>query len=114
MQAPITNEELNVVKDVHVRKILANLTSVIAEKDQQIIELRNEITDLKSRVAEQERYTSKDCLIIENLPWNRQSGPLAKQVCEFLRTYLSFNIQPDAFKACHPLSQWRDDKKPPP
>ena len=46
MQAPITNEELNMVKDVHVRKILANLTSVIAEKDQQIIELRNEITDL--------------------------------------------------------------------
>ena len=36
------------------------------------------------------------------------------QVCEFFRTYLSFNIQPDAFKACHPLSQWRDDKKPPP
>ena len=114
MQAPITNEELNMVKDVHVRKILANLSSVIAEKDQQIIELRNEITDLKSRVAEQERYTSKDCLIIENLPWNRQSGPLVKQVCEFFRAYLSFNIQPDAFKACHPLSQWRDDKKPPP
>ena len=83
MQAPITNEELNMVKDVHVRKILANLTSVIAEKDQQIIELRNDITDLKSRVAEQERYTSKDCLIIENLPLNRQSGPLVNQVCEF-------------------------------
>ena len=41
MQAPITNEELNMVKDVHVRKILANLLSVIAENDQQIIELRN-------------------------------------------------------------------------
>ena len=60
--------------------------------------------DLEDRIHEQERYSSKDTLIFENAPiYNDKNCPLADQMCDFLKDYLSFETCPGNFKACHPL-----------
>ena len=48
--------------------ILLKFKEIIQERDSEITLLRNKVADLEARVIEQEIYSSKDCLIIENLP----------------------------------------------
>ena len=48
-------------------KDLLSKTETIKKQNAQIRELRNEVTDLKERISEQEKYSSKDTIIINNL-----------------------------------------------
>ena len=79
----LISKTLNKVTDVHSRDLLNMLINNIREKDTEIVNLRNRVTDLELRVAEQERYTSKDCVIIENLPWKRNNQSLTDHICLF-------------------------------
>ena len=63
--------------------ILLKFNEIIHERDSEITLLRNKVADLEARVIEQEIYSSKDCLIIENLPIEDRNAPLSHQVCHF-------------------------------
>ena len=61
--------------DQHVAKVVTHLfvqidslKSTINKQILAIIDLSNEMTDLKEKVLSQEIYTSKDCFIFTNFP----------------------------------------------
>ena len=110
----LISQTLNKVTDAHSRDLLNMLINNIGEKDTEIVHLMNRVTDLELRVAEQERYTSKDCVIIENLPWKRNNQSLTDQICLLFQQYLNYTIHPRNIKACHPLANWKNDSYPPP
>ena len=62
---------------------LLKFNEIIQERDSEITLLRNKVANLEARVIEQEIYSSKDCLIIENLPIKDRNAPLSHQVCHF-------------------------------
>ena len=57
---------------------------------------------LGQRSALQERYSSKDSLIFEILPWDGKQS-LPEFVTSFLGEYLNFQTNPGNFKACQVL-----------
>ena len=93
--------------------ILLKFNEIIQERDSEITLLRNKVADLEARVIEQEIYSSKDCLIIENLPIEDQKAPLSHQICHFVQKFLSHETRPNNFKACHYLGKWQSNKFPP-
>ena len=54
--------------DPKLFEFLSELVSNINEKDQVITTLQKEVCYLNKKVNELERYSSKDCIIIQNLP----------------------------------------------
>ena len=61
--------------------------------DERILALENRVAKLEERVDECEKYSSKDCLIFENLPIKKPEGKvptLKHQVCDFLLKYLNW------------------------
>ena len=103
----------NSVNDPQFKLILTTLCNEIKARDTVIGNLKSKIESLEERISTQEQYTSKDCIIFENLPLIRSEKPLSHQVCDFLRDYLNFYTTPSNFKACHLLSKWDNIKKPP-
>ena len=76
---------------------------MITHQNKKIIELENEVTDLKTRVQLQERYSSKDCLTFYNFPVNTSSPILSEHMCEAIKRYFQYSLEPTDFKACHVL-----------
>ena len=54
-------------------KVLKQKTETISNQTGETVRLKNENTKLKEKLSEQERYSSKDCVIIENAPFNSNS-----------------------------------------
>ena len=52
--------EIKCIENTNVSTILAKLYALILEKDSEILELRNKVTNLEERITEQEIYSSKD------------------------------------------------------
>ena len=92
---------------------LLKFNEIIQERDSEITLLRNKVADLEARVIEQEIYSSKDCLIIENLPIEDRNAPLSHQVCHFFQKFLNHETRPNNFKACHYLGKWQSNTFPP-
>ena len=92
---------------------LLNKTETIKKQNAQIRELRNEVTDLKERISEQEKYSSKDTIIINNLPL-LQVADLVSSVLYFFKTFLDIQLLREDLKACHFLGKCSDINKPPP
>ena len=92
---------------------LLNKTETIKKQNAQIRELRNEVTDLKERISEQEKYSSKDTIIINNLPL-LQDADLVSSVLYFFKTFLDIQLLREDLKACHFLGKCSDINKPPP
>ena len=104
---------IEALKNKEIASVLTKFTEIIAEKEGEIISLRNRVTDLEQRVSEQEIYTSKDCIIIENMPHLNMNLHLQEQVCLFFEKYLGFTTNAYNIKACHYLSRWRNERYPP-
>ena len=66
--------------------ILLKFNEITQERDSESTLLRNKVADLEARVIEQEIYSSKDCLIIENLPIEDRNAPLSHQVWHFFKS----------------------------
>ena len=71
-------------------KDLLSKTETIKKQNAQVRELRNEVTDLKERITEQEKYSSKDTIII-NLPLS-QDADLVSSVLYFFKTFLDIQL----------------------
>ena len=77
------------LKHPGIKNILSPFLTELT-KDERILVLSNRVAELEERVDECEKYSLKECLIIENLPVVKTRGnvPLLKQqVCDFLHTY---------------------------
>ena len=81
-------KEIKCIEITHLSTILAKIYAIIREKDSEILELRNKVTNLEERITEQEIYLSKDSIIIENLPLNHSKESLLEQVCHFFDKFL--------------------------
>ena len=103
-------QQIDQVDDPKLKIILQNLTKLLKEKDERIVTLENKVTDLEIRMSEQERYSSKDCLIVYNPPVTNE-GNLWVEMAAFFSSYLDYECTPDLFKACHPLGNFNTAKK---
>ena len=74
--------------------ILLKFNEIIQERDSEINLLRKKVADFESRVIEQENYSSKDCLITENLPIEDRNAPLSHQVCHFFKISSTMRLVP--------------------
>ena len=104
---------LKKISDTNVRQTFDKLLTDLGKKDEIILDLANKVDDLEQRVSAQERYSSKDCLILENLPIVNNQVPLSHQVCNFLAQFLQYKTSPSNFKACHLLGTWKNINYPP-
>ena len=105
-------ETLKLVEDKHCRNLLAELFRTLELKTNRIRCLEDKVEVLENQVAEQEKYSSKDCIIIENMPIHRSNEPLSHQNCRFLQTHMDHLTTPAIFKAGHFLEKWRNDRFP--
>ena len=72
-------------------------------KDHQNKTLQNKVSEPELRITAGEKYSSKDCLIMENMPVKDPMFPLSHHVCDFLKYILNFGTDTCNFKACHYL-----------
>ena len=101
---------IEALKNKEIASVLRKFTGIIAEKESEIISLRNRVTDLEQRVREQEKCTFKDCFIIKNMSYLDMKRHLGEQVCLFFERCLGFTTYAYNIKACHYFSRWRDEK----
>ena len=104
-------QALSEVKDSSTKQFIEFLLSEYNKKSQEIITLKNEICTLEQRITLQEWYSSKDCLIFENLPWDDKEY-LPNFITHFLSEYVNFLTNPENFKACHVLGSDRKNTPP--
>ena len=67
------------------------------------MKLKNEVTSLEERLCEQGRYSSKDCIIFENAPFDLNN--VRYSICEFLDKCLQIKVKPCDIKVCHPINK---------
>ena len=72
--------------------------------DKKFMEFGDFGKELDQRLREQERYSSKDSIIINNPPYNpRDNEKLISNTINFFKTCLDIELQCASFKACHLL-----------
>ena len=98
-------KDIESFEDPKIRRVLLQLYGNLLVKEEEIIVLQSRVTELETRVLENEKYMSKDCLIFENMPRTDDSMTLSQQGCEFLKICLNHNTNPANFKACHELGR---------
>ena len=108
-----TEQLVESLQNDSLKYIMGNLLKLSIEKDKTIEQLQAKIGELEDRLLQQERYTSKDCLVFENLPMNH-CDKLDIQVQNFLRQYLNYTVPLKNMKAGHLLRSWKNSKYPPP
>ena len=79
MKMDLANE-IKCIENTNLSTILAKLYALKLEKDSEILELRKKVTNLEERITGQEIYSSKDSIIIENIPLNHSKESLSEQV----------------------------------
>ena len=97
-----TEQLVESLQNDSLKNIMGNLLKISIEKDKTIEQLQAKKGELEDRLLQQKRYTSKDCLIFENLPMNH-SDKLDIQVKKILRQYLKYTVPLKNMKACHLL-----------
>ena len=90
-----------------VDQLQNSVTGLIAKNKQQENKIKNLEKmqfDMNERLRAQERYTSKDCLIICNPPFDpRDSKNVLKNNLRFFSDFLKINLTENRIKACHIL-----------
>ena len=100
------SKAIDSIESSEMKKVFLHLFTKLSTKDERILTLENRVAELEERVDECEKYSSKGCLVFENLPIKKPEGnipTLEHQVCDFLLKYLNWETHPHKFKACHPL-----------
>ena len=94
------------------KEILKFLITENAAKNARNAQLESEVTQIKIKVNQIERYQSKDCLIFRNLPFSTSGTYLSDVIC-LIQNVLNVNIEPSDIKACHPLGRGSPFNPPP-
>ena len=104
---------LSEIQDDKCKLLFEQLFESLEDKTRRIRCLEDKVDELELRLADQEKYSSKDCIIIENFPLVETTEPLSHQVCSFFENYLNYKTSPSNFKACHLLGKWSSKDFPP-
>ena len=75
--------EICYVTDEKMRNILTYLHKKLTEKEDQIVSLTNQVTELESREIQLERYSSKDTIIINSPPLQPGNANITDQILFF-------------------------------
>ena len=97
-------QALSEVKDSSTKQLIEFLLSENNQKSQKPFTLKNELCALGQQITIQERYSSKNCSIFENLRWDRKEF-LPTFICRFLSEYMNFLTNRGIFKPCHVLGR---------
>ena len=81
-------------------KTISQLQTEVWEKDSKLEEMRCEIEALEERVGKPGQYSSKDTIIIDNLPIYEVNLPLLCNVLKFFECFLDYRLQIGNIKAC--------------
>ena len=82
---------------------------IVTCKKQLIDGLQNRVHFLENKVNEMERYSSKDCVILQNLPL--RSGNLTQDVLAFFDEVMGVEVNSYNLKAYHPLGRVSQNQK---
>ena len=87
-----------------MKEMMQLMIENLAKTDKRFVELSDFCKELDQRLREQERYSSKDSIIINNPPYNpRDDEKLISNPINFFRTFLNIELETASFKACHLL-----------
>ena len=100
--------EITNVESTQIRGLLELFVNLLEQKNEEVITLKNQVQNLEERVLEMEKYSSKDCLIIDNMPLGHGKVTLEEQVCAFLKQYLNYQSNPSNFR---PVIFWENTRK---
>ena len=69
-------------------------------------------SELEMHVREQEKYTSKDFLVVDNPPFdpNVDDDALLELIVFFIKKFLRYELEPSKIKACHILPGRAEEK----
>ena len=95
-----------------LRDLLSMIITNMEEKDRKIASLEEHVNILSKKVNEIERYSSKDCIIINNLPLMHGSNYWV-DILGFFHAALNIKVDRDQIVACHPLGPIKDVSNPP-
>ena len=84
-------------------KTKSQLQREVREKYSKLQQLRCIIEALEERVGKQGQYSSKDIIIIDNLPIYDVNLPLLGSVLKFFECFLDYRLKIREEKACHLL-----------
>ena len=82
-------------------KTISQLQREVREKDSKLEEMRCKIEAFEEQVGKQEQYSSKDTIIIYNLPIYDVNLPLLGNVLKFFLCFLDYRLQIGDIKAGH-------------
>ena len=88
--------------DSKTKDLFESLVICLQGKDSEIRNLSNRVNYLEVKVNELERYSSKDCVIIQNLLMLH--GNIIRDVLDLFNNILGLDVSDYDLKACHPLS----------
>ena len=86
-------------------KTISQLQREVREKDLKLEEMRCKIEALEERVGKQEQYSSKDTIIIDNLPFYEVNLLLLGKLMKFFECFLDYRLQIGNIKTCHVLPE---------
>ena len=95
--------------DPILKGLLQGLIENVKGKDNIIVELQNRVHFLEKKNNEMERYSSKDCIILQNLPL--RSGNFTQDFLTFFNEVMGVEVNSYDLKACHPLSPVSQNQK---
>ena len=87
--------------DSKTKDLFESLVICLQGKDSEIRNLSNRVIYLEVRINELERYSSKDCVIIQNL--SMLHGNIIRDVLDLFNNILGLDVSDYDLKACHPL-----------
>ena len=113
-------EIINAVEDKNTRDAIKELAIRFKEKselDKRFAKLENRTRDKNERLREQERYSSKDSVIIKNPPFDaRDLTNLFVKIQKFFKEFLKVDVYESELKSYHILpsrSELPDNLMPP-
>ena len=95
--------------DPKLKGLLQGIIENVKGEDDIILELQNRVHLLENKVNEMERYSSKDCVIMQNLPL--RSGNFTQDVLTFFNEIMGVEVNSYDLKACHPLGPVSQNQK---
>ena len=82
---------------------LKRKTETIINRTEEIVKDKKEERSLKKKLSEQKRYSSKDCIMFENAPFDLNK--ICYIIYQFLDKFLQIKVKSCDIKLCHPTNK---------
>ena len=78
-------------------------TETIINRTEEIVKYKKEVRSLKKKLSEQKRYSSKNCIMFENAPFDLNK--ICFIIYQFLDKYLQIKVKSCDIKLYHPTNK---------